>query len=221
MEKYTLKIDSVCKDYGRKKILTDIYLECSTGEIIGVLGRNGTGKTTLLKIIYGIENAENKFIKLNETVLNTEKLIFKNISFLSQSSFIPKYFSVKKSIKLSIESSKIIEFYNDEFIQNISENSIVELSTGELRYLEVKLLLFNDSKFCLLDEPFSGLSPIMIEKISFLILKYASNKGFVITDHNYREIMKISTRLILIKNGKSITIKDYNELIDYNYLTSL
>lgn len=218
---HTLKVDSISKDFGDKKVLSDIYLECKTREIVGVLGRNGTGKTTLLKIIFGIENAENKFVKLDNKVLNTKKSIFNNISYLSQSSSIPKYFSVNKSIRLSIEKTKIDEFYNDEFIHKIREKSISHLSTGELRYLEIKIILFNNSKFCLLDEPFSGLSPIMIDKISLMLLQFANTKGIFITDHNYREIMKISTKIILIKNGKSIPIQDYNELIEHNYLLNL
>jgi ABC-type lipopolysaccharide export system ATPase subunit len=218
---HSLKIDSINKNFGDKKVLSDIYLECKTGEIVGILGRNGSGKTTLFKIIYGIEETENKFIKLNETVLNTPKLIFKNISFLSQSSFIPQSFSVKKAIFLSIENSKIEEFYNDESINLISNKKINQLSTGQLRYLEIKIILFNDSKFCLLDEPFSGLSPIVIDKVTAMIVQNINKKGVFITDHNYSEIIKISSKMILLKNGKSILIKNKDELVEHNYLPNL
>lgn len=218
---HTLKIDSINKSFGDKKVLHDIYLECRTGEIVGVLGRNGSGKTTLFKIIYGIEEAENKFIKLDGKVLNTSKLIFNNISFLNQTSFIPKSFSVKKSIFLSIENSKTEEFYNDDIIKQIIVKQINQLSTGELRYLEIKIILFNNSKFCLLDEPFSGLSPIAIDKVVVMLIQNYQKKGILITDHNYNEVMKISNKIILLKNGKSISIKDRNELIEHNYLFKL
>jgi ABC-type lipopolysaccharide export system ATPase subunit len=217
----TLIIDSINKSFGDKKVLSDIYLECKTGEIIGVLGRNGSGKTTLFKIIYGLEDAENKFIKLNGTVLNTEKLILNNISFLNQSSFIPISFSVKKSIHLSIEDSKLKEFYNDDNINLIRGKQISQISTGELRYLEVKIILFNISKFCLLDEPFSGLSPINIEKISNLITDNSKRKGIIISDHNYRQILKISSKVVLLKNGKTNSIKNFNELVEHNYILNL
>ena len=218
---HILKIDSIIKSFGDKKIISDIYLECKTGEIVGVLGRNGSGKTTLFKIIFGIEKAENKFIKLDDLVLNTEKLIFNNISFLNQASSIPNSFSVKKSILLSVENYKIEEFYNDDNINQIRGKQINQLSTGQLRYLEIKIILFNNSKFCLLDEPFSGLSPIVIDKVSEMLVKYTSEKGIFITDHNYNQIMQISSKIFLLKNGQSISIKDKSDLIKHNYLLNL
>lgn len=221
MVKNILEIDSIIKKFGGDNILSDIYLKCETGEIVGVLGRNGSGKTTLFKIIYGIEGAENKFIKLDKKILNTEKLIFKNISYLSQEHFIPKQFSVSKAIYLSVDNSRVKEFYDDEDIGCLKSKLIRELSTGELRYLETKIVLFNNSKFCLLDEPFSGLSPILVEKIEHLISKYSHTKGIIITDHNYESIMKISTKLILLKNGKTINISNRNELIEHGYLLNI
>lgn len=218
---YTLKIDSVTKSYGDKRVLSDISLECKTGEIIGILGRNGSGKTTLFEIIYGIVEAENKFIKLDSKVLNTQKLVFSNISFLNQSSFIPKAFSVQKAVFLSIDNSKTEEFYNDASVIQIRHKQINQLSTGELRYLEIKIVLFNNSKFCLLDEPFSGLSPIVIDKVISMLVQNGPKKGIFITDHNYREIIKIASKLILLKNGKSIVIKDNAQLVEHNYLVNL
>ena len=218
---HILTIDSISKSFGDKKILSDIYLTCKTGDIVGILGRNGTGKTTLLNVIFGIEEYENRFVKMDEKVLNTQKLIFGNISFLNQSGFTPKSFSVKKAICLSVEDKRIAEFYNDEVINQIKDRQINQLSTGELRYLEIKIILFNNSKFCLLDEPFSGLSTILIDKISSMLIHNACKKGIFVTDHNYTEILKIASSIILIKNGKSIPIKDKTELVEHNYLLKL
>ncbi len=219
MNKHVLEIDSVQKKFDYKSILSDVYLKCETGEIIGLLGRNGSGKSTLLKIIFGILDADFKFVRIDGVIKNKTSDLFKEISYLSQDNFIPNSFSVKKAIELSIESQKIKSFYNDEMIKSITDKKINHLSGGELRYLEIKLILFNPSKFVLLDEPYNGLSPIMIEKINQLIIANSLKKGIIITDHNYENVIKISNKLILMKEGKIFTIKDKNELIYKGYLS--
>ncbi|WP_298309316.1 ATP-binding cassette domain-containing protein [Flavobacterium sp.] len=218
MNKYVLEIDSVQKKFDYKSILSDIYLKCETGEIIGLLGRNGSGKSTLLKIIFGILEADFKFVRIDGVIKNRTSDLFKDISYLSQDNFIPNSFSVKKAIELSIDSQKIKSFYDDEMIKSITDKKINHLSGGELRYLEIKLILFNPSKFVLLDEPYNGLSPIMIDKINQLITQNSTKKGIIITDHNYENVIKISSKLILLKEGKTFHLKDKNELIDKGYL---
>lgn len=218
MKKHLLEIDSVQKKYNEKLILSDVYVKCETSEIIGILGRNGSGKSTLLKIIFGIVTAYNKFIRVDGIVKFKTSDLLKDISYLPQENFIPNTFSVKKTISLSIDKQLIDEFYDDEMIQSIKDKKIHHLSGGELRYLEIRLILFNPSKFVLLDEPYNGLSPIMIDKINQLIIENSNKKGIIITDHNYENVIKISTKLILIKDGKSFNLKDKNELIEKGYL---
>jgi ABC-type multidrug transport system ATPase subunit len=211
-----LIVDSVVKHYNYKLVVSDVYLKCETNQIIGLLGRNGSGKSTLLKIIFGIVSAENKFIKINNELKT--KLLFKEISYLSQENFIPQYFTVKKAILLSICSKRVKYFYQDPLIQPILNNKIHQLSGGELRYLEIKLILENNSKFVLLDEPYNGLSPIMIEIVNQLIIENSKTKGIIITDHNYENVIKISNQLVLMKDGKTHHLKDKKELIEKGYL---
>lgn len=219
MVKNVLEIDSVQKKFDYKSILSDVYLKCETGEIIGLLGRNGSGKSTLLKIIFGILDADFKFVRIDGVVKNKTSDLFKEISYLSQDNFIPNSFSVKKAIYLSIDKNRTEEFYQDDFIDLLKDENINHLSGGELRYLEIKLILFNPSKFVLLDEPYNGLSPIMIDKINQLIVENSLKKGIIITDHNYENVIKISSKLVLMKEGKTFTIKNKNELIDKGYLS--
>lgn len=218
MTKSVLEIDSVQKQYNGKILVSDVYLKCETKDIVGVLGRNGSGKSTLLKIIFGIVTADFKFVRVDGVVKSKTSELLTQISYLPQENFIPSLFSVKKAILLSVVSDKLEEFYDDEIIQMILNKKIRHLSGGELRYLEIKLILNNDSKFVLLDEPYNGLSPIMIEKINVLIAKYSSTKGIVITDHNYENIIKISTKLVLMKEGKMHHLKDRSELVGKGYL---
>lgn len=218
MTNHILEIDSIQKKFDYKSVLSDVYLKCETNEIIGLLGRNGSGKSTLLKIIFGILDADFKFVRIDRAIKNKTSDLFKEISYLPQENFIPNSFSVKKAIELSIESQKIKSFYNDGMIKSISDKKISHLSGGELRYLEIKIILFNPSKFVLLDEPYNGLSPIMINKINELIVENSNKKGIIITDHNYENVIRISTRLILMKEGKTFNINDKNDLIEKGYL---
>lgn len=218
MTNHLLEIDSIQKYFDQKVVLSDVYLKCKTREIIGLLGRNGSGKSTLLKIIFGILSADNKFVRVNGKVLFKTNDLLNEISYLPQEDFIPSSFSVKKTIQLSIDKNKIIDFYQDDFINSIKHKKINHLSGGELRYLEIKLILSNSSKFVLLDEPYNGLSPIMIDKINQLIVENSNKKGIIITDHNYENVIKISSKLILMKDGKAFHLKDKNELIEKGYL---
>ena len=217
--KHVLEIDSIQKKFDLITILSDVYLKCETGDIVGLLGRNGSGKSTLLQIIFGILKADFKFIRVDGVVKSKTSELFNEISYLSQDNFLPRNFRVAKVIALSIKKDKINDFYSDETITTLKNKSIGELSSGELRYLEIKLVLSNSSKFVLLDEPYNGLSPLLIEKINDLILKNAAQKGIIITDHNYESIIGISTRLTLLKEGKLHHIKNKEELIKKGYLS--
>ena len=218
MTKSILEVDSVQKQYDGKIILSDVYLKCLTTDVIGVLGRNGSGKSTLLKIIFGIVIADFKFVRIDGEVKSKTSELLNQISYLPQENFIPNLFSVKKAILLSIPKDKIEEFYADEMIQLILNKKIKHLSGGELRYLEIKLILNNPSKFILLDEPYNGLSPIIIEMINGLITTMSSIKGIIITDHNYENVIKVSTKLVLMREGKLHHLKNKNELVEKGYL---
>jgi ABC-type multidrug transport system ATPase subunit len=220
LKKHLLEIDSIQKNFGHQSIVSDVYLKCETGDIIGILGRNGCGKSTLLKIIFGVVSADFKFVRIDGKVQLKAAALFRDISYLHQDSCIPKSLSVKKAIQLSIPKEELLDFYADEMIHNIRDKKTRHLSGGELRYLEIKLALRNPSKFVLLDEPYSGLSPLMGEKINQLILDNSARKGIIITDHNYQNVTSVATQLTLMKEGKLHYLKDKMELVEKGYLNS-
>ena len=218
MTKSVLEVDSVQKQYNGKIIISDVYLKCETNDVVGILGRNGSGKSTLLKIIFGIQAADFKFVRVDGIVKANTSALINQISYLPQDNFIPNSLSIKKAIALSIAKDKIAHFSADDMIQSMLTKKIKHLSGGELRYLEIKLILYNDSKFVLLDEPYNGLSPIMIDKINKLMIEKTSVKGIVITDHNYENVIKVSTKLALMKEGKMFHLKNKEELVERGYL---
>ena len=107
---------------------------------------------------------------------------------------------------------------NDVRLKQHLKNRISELSGGELRYLEIMLLVNLDAKFILLDEPFSKVEPLYKEVITDLIKSYTLTKGFIITDHDYINIIAASDRIILIDQGVCKPIKELAELERYNYV---
>ena len=218
MKENILEIDGIQKKLDNKWILSDVYLKCKINDVIGLLGRNGSGKSTLLKIIFGIISADNKCIKINGIVKNKTSDLLQEVSYLSQEQFIPNYLSVKKVISLSIEPEREQDFYDDEMIQDITDKRINQLSGGELRYLEIKIILSKSSKFVLLDEPYNGLSPLMVEKVNQLIKDNSSQKGIIVTDHDYENVIRVSNQLLLMKDGKIHHLKDKIELIEKGYL---
>ena len=213
-----LEIDSVVKSYGLYDVLTDIYLKCQTGDIIGMLGRNGTGKSTLMKILFGTLQADRKFIRIDGKVYNQPYKIINEICYLPQDSFLPKYMSVEKAIELYLGKQQVTNFLEDSILQKLNTSKISHLSGGELRYLEIKLLLHTDCKFILLDEPFNGVSPILVGEIKKLILKTSEFKGIILTDHDYRNVLDVANQFCLIYDGGIKKIDDKQELVRWGYI---
>lgn len=218
--KYLLEIDSIYKAYNGRVLLSDIHLKCETGDIIGVFGRNGSGKSTLFQIIYGTLEAENKFIRLDNAVLQKAFSHPNGISYLPQDNFIPKNFSVKKAVSLCIDKTKTEDFFNDDLIQPLLGKKFSALSAGEAKYLQVRLILCNNSKFCLLDEPYSGIAPVIAEKINELIIRQSASKGIIITDHNYRNLLSVTNKIYLLKNQSLRLLQNASELEQHGYLNT-
>lgn len=217
----TLEIDSLIKSYGAKKILSNVYLKCQTGEVVGILGRNGCGKSTLLKILFGTLSAENKSIRINKQVYSRPFRSRNQVAYLPQHNFLPEHTSLKRIVNAYIKKVENREtVLNDKRIKKHLKKHTKQLSGGELRYFEMLLLLNLETKFILLDEPFSGIEPIYKEQIKELIIKYRSKKGFIVTDHDYRNIIEVSDRLTLIKDGTLKNIEKIEQLESFNYLPS-
>lgn len=217
--KSLMEVDSVMVSFDDRKILTDCCLRCETGDIIGILGRNGCGKSSLLKIIFGTLFTYNKFIRIDGKVYDQPYKHGNLVAYLPQHDFLPKNISVQKIIDIYIPSNYGRKKIAGDFrLKHHLKKYIAELSGGELRYLEIMLLVNLDVKFILLDEPFSKVEPLYKETIINLIQKYRFSRGFIITDHDYRNIIAASDRIILITNGVCKPITNLNELEKWNYV---
>jgi ABC-type lipopolysaccharide export system ATPase subunit len=215
--KHTLDADSIQLAFGNRKILSDIYVHCETGKVTGILGRNGQGKSCLLKIIYGTLNATDKSVRFdNKSIFNMYKHP-EIIRYLPQNNFIPQSFTVKKIFKdFDLDFSGFQNTFPESSVKYHSK--INSLSGGLLRLLEVYIILKSSTQFVLLDEPFSHIMPLHIEKIKNLMLEEKLKKGLFITDHLYQHITDVSDSLYVLKDGKAWLARSIDDLEHYGYL---
>jgi len=211
-----LYIDSVNHRYGDNEVLSSVYLSCKVGEVVGLLGRNGSGKSTLLKIIFGSIQPKFKHLKVNGE-LETKGYLTHQISYLPQGYFIPHYLKIKDLIDLYINRYKEQILQLDVFKSNLGE-PLGNLSGGNRRLVEALLIVYSDAKYVLLDEPFSQLAPLLANDLKEHIFKLKPEKGFIITDHYYRQIIEVSSRIMLLHNGCNYTINNEDDLRLHNYL---
>ncbi len=219
MKRHTLEVDSIIKTFGGHQLLTDVYLQCQTNEVVGLLGRNGSGKSSLLKIIFGSLPADNKSIRIDGRVYPKAYIHRNMIAYLPQQNFLPENKQVTDVIRIFLASKKARwNVTEDERIKKYVNRHVSELSSGEKRYLEVFLLLNLPAAFILLDEPFSAVEPLYRQSISELIIQHKATKGFIIADHDYQTIMEISDRTKLIFQGSCRLVESRDELVALNYL---
>jgi lipopolysaccharide export system ATP-binding protein len=213
-----LEADSIRKEFGTKQVLTDIYLRCQTGDIIGILGRNGSGKSTLLKIIFGTLYTDHKFIRINNSTLNKSFTSKNTIAYLSQDNFLPKNLTVKQAFEFYSRYFDQKVFLEDEVLSKVIKSKIRDLSGGESRYLEVKLLLNLKALFVLLDEPFNGISPIHVGLIKKMIIDKSSKKGIILTDHDYRNVLDVANKHYVLFDGGLKPVNTKQDLEYWGYL---
>jgi ABC-type multidrug transport system ATPase subunit len=215
---HRFEADSIRKSFGDKQVLTDVYFSCQTGDIIGLLGRNGTGKSTLLKILFGTLYTDYKHITIDGESIDQPYKEPGTVSYLCQDSFLPKTLTVKRILELFEHQINQSEFTDDEILSKVINSKIGDLSGGELRYLEIKLILNTNSSFVFLDEPFNGISPLQVGVIKEIIHKQSLKKAIVLTDHDYRNVLDISNRYMILFDGGIKELKSKQDFIYWGYL---
>ncbi|MDD3807843.1 MAG: LPS export ABC transporter ATP-binding protein [Candidatus Marinimicrobia bacterium] len=210
-----LRTENFVKIYGKRRVVDNVSVNASKGEIVGLLGPNGAGKTTTFYMITGMirPDAGNAYLDdLDITRFPMYKRARLGIGYLSQEASVFRKLSVEDNLKLVLEMKKLsqhairerIDYLLDEFhIQHIRKNKAYTLSGGERRRIEIARALATDPDFILLDEPFAGIDPIAVEDIQSIILDLKNrNIGIIITDHNVHETLSITDRSYLLFEGK-------------------
>lgn len=211
-----LEIDSVELSFWGKTILSGCYLHCKSGEVLGLLGRNGSGKSSLLKIIFGSLRADFKHLRIENKIIQSGFLTGK-VAYLPQQHFMLPF------LKVSEIYQSFSPFIKEQLLMedplNIELNGrLNELSNGQQRFLECLWILSKPAEYILLDEPFSAIAPIQIEFLQKIIMQTGKTKAIVLTDHIYRPLLAVSNRVILLHNNAVYNIESDDDLIRYNYI---
>lgn len=210
-----ISCENLVKIYSTRKVVDEVNIKLSEGEIVGLLGPNGAGKTTTFYIIMGLvkPNLGKVFFQEKDiTNLPMYKRARSGIGYLPQEPSVFRKLSVEENILLVLEEQKIskkerkeiLEKLLNEFnISNLRRYKGYTLSGGERRRVEIARCLASSPNFILLDEPFTGIDPITIEEIQKIISYLKSkNLGILITDHNVRDTLSIVDRAYILHQGK-------------------
>jgi lipopolysaccharide export system ATP-binding protein len=214
-----LEIDSVSLSFWGRQVLSGCYLHCRAGEIVGLLGRNGSGKSSLLKIIFGSLKADFKHLRINGKIISKGYLT-RQVAYLPQQHFMLPFLKISEVFEAF--SPLIREQLLVEGLLTTDLNKrLEELSNGHQRFLECLWILSQPVKYVLLDEPFSAIAPIQIEFLQKMIIATGPEKAIVLTDHMYRSLLAVSSRVVLLHNNAVYNISSDDDLIRYNYIPAI
>lgn len=215
-----LHVDSVEKSFGGNPLLTDVFLSCRIGEVVGLLGRNGSGKSTLFRIICGDVAATHRYVRVGSTVLTSTAKRSSMIWYLPQHYFIPEHLTVRTAIRLSCSDSNKAFLTDHELVIPYLNQRICNLSGGIRRLIEILISIYSPAQFILADEPYTGIAPVFRDLVSELIRAQRPQKGFILADHDYRRVLDISDRIVLLSQGGTREVKDKDDLMTWGYLSS-
>lgn len=212
-----LLVDSVHLDFGQSTILQSAFITSETGKVTGVLGRNGSGKSCLFKCMMGGIKPQHIFIRFNDEPDTDYAHIGNRVKYLPQSPFMPPGMTLDEAFRLyGVDYDGLVKF--DPKFHPFQRKQFRDLSGGEARVVEMYLIIKSPADFCILDEPFSNIAPIHVEKMQKLIQEEKAHKGIIVSDHLYEAIIQVSDDLFLLRDGYTFPIESRDDLIRHGYV---
>lgn len=193
-----LKIDSLTAGYDQGWVLQSASLELTTGLVVGLTGRNGTGKSTFFKAVLGLIPTVHGKVFLDDQLLSRRRRR-KAIGWLSQEGFLPRSLGVK-SLGHLLGSNNLLS--QDPLYLHLKKARVSQLSEGERRYLEILFVLSLPRDFFFLDEPFTRVDPLHMAGLRDIILRRSATAGILVTDHNALDLKKVSHRRVVLDQGR-------------------
>jgi lipopolysaccharide export system ATP-binding protein len=213
---HTLEVDSVQLEFGLRNILSDVHIKCETGKITGLLGRNGQGKTCLMRIIYGDLDVASRSVRFDNIPVPEAFKRPDLLLYLPQFHFIPGSLTLKRVLSdFNLDFGELEKRFPE--FRSRYRSGIRHLSGGERRLIHIYIITRSTSRFAMLDEPFSHLMPLQVEKVKEMLLEEKVNKGLLITDHLYRDIIDLSDRLYVLANAKTHLTKKIEDIETLGY----
>ena len=220
-----LEAKKIAKSYGTRLVVRDVDIRVRSGEIIGLLGWNGAGKTTIFQIIVGLIRPERGGVFLDGEDLSrvpTYRRALSGLTYLPQESSVFLKASVIDNLRLALELQPAVKKGTADFARELLDEfgllplagqASHSLSGGERRKLEICRALILKPKFLLLDEPFTGIDPLTIADLHKILNRLRERGiGILLSDHNVRDTFKIADRAYIIDEGE-ILIEDVPEKI--------
>ncbi|MGB7319407.1 MAG: LPS export ABC transporter ATP-binding protein [Planktotalea sp.] len=210
-----LRINNLRKSYKKKVVIRDVSMKLDRGEVIALLGPNGSGKTTSFYAIAGLVYPEGGTVSIDGrdvTNLPMYRRAKLGIGYLPQEMSIFRGMSVEDNIASILDISskdrqkrreRLEELLSEFSIEHLRSAPALALSGGERRRVEIARCLAADPKYLLLDEPFAGVDPISVGDIRHLVADLKKRGiGVLITDHNVRETLEIVDRAYILHDGQ-------------------
>jgi len=220
-------LKELVKSYNGRKVVDGVSLELRRGEIVGLLGPNGAGKTTTFYMTVGVVPPDRGKVFLDDREITRLPMYLRarlGIGYLPQESSIFRRLTVEDNIKCVLEfqplSSKDRRRRLEELIslmqlETVRHQPAYTLSGGERRRVEIARALAIRPDFLLLDEPFTGIDPIVREEIQEIVLMLKDQGiGILITDHNVRETLEVTDRAYIIYEGRILISGEAQTLIN-------
>ncbi len=223
-----LKLDKISLKFGRKVILDNLNLQLDNGQILGLLGPNGVGKSTLFNLIIGLIKPDYGSIMINSETVNKfpiyERALKYKIGFVPQSGGYFHNLTVYENLKSISEITLKNKSYREEKINsliskfeldNIRDIKANFLSGGQKKKLVIALALISDPKILLLDEPFAALDVMTIKMLQEIVVNLQNINGIsiILCDHQARDLLACVDTAAIINNGKVIAQGTPSDLI--------
>ncbi|MEX5562709.1 LPS export ABC transporter ATP-binding protein [Pseudophaeobacter sp. 1A16562] len=222
-----LRIDHLRKSYRKKVVIRDVTMRLDRGEVVALLGPNGSGKTTSFYAIAGLVFPEAGTVTIdgqNVTTLPMYRRARLGIGYLPQEMSIFRGLSVEDNISAVLDIAvkhehkrreRLEELLSDFSIEHLRRAPALALSGGERRRVEIARCLAADPKYLLLDEPFAGVDPISVGDIRHLVADLKKRGiGVLITDHNVRETLEIVDRAYILHDGQVLMSGTPEEVVE-------
>lgn len=222
-----LRIENLRKSYRKKVVIRDVSMELSRGEVVALLGPNGSGKTTCFYSIAGLVTPEAGRVSVDGVDVTRLPMYRRGrlgIGYLPQEMSIFRGMRVEDNIMAILEISekdrhkrreRLEELLSEFSIEHLRRANALALSGGERRRVEIARCLAANPKYLLLDEPFAGVDPISVGDIRHLVSDLTKRGlGVLITDHNVRETLEIVDRAYILHDGTVMMSGSPDEVVN-------
>jgi lipopolysaccharide export system ATP-binding protein len=221
-----LSTHHLVKTFGNRTVVQDVCVEVGQGEVVGILGPNGAGKSTTFNMVVGLLRPTAGSVALDGqdiTALPMHRRARLGLSYLPQEKSVFQRMTVEQNILAILETqalsardrkNRVDEVLEELGVTHVRKSMAYTLSGGERRRVEIARALVTNPTFMLLDEPFAGVDPRVVEQLQDIIRQLKNrNLGVLITDHNARELLSVSDRSYIIYSGKVMMSGTTSQLV--------